>query len=95
MANEVHILRRALISQEIKKSLTIELSIVKDGKFSLYRGATLICGIHTLARILTYSRQLTYALTSWNTRNENSFDHALCGPFNKLRSAGSQPPGSL
>ena len=71
-------------------------SVIKDGNIYLsytsYRGATLLCGIHTLIRILTYSRQLTYAFTSWNTRNKLSFDHALSGPFNKLRSIGSQQP---
>ena len=76
---------------ENKKVPDNRISIVKDGKSTLYRGATLICGIHTLIRILTYSWQLTYAFTSWNTQSlTDFFDHALSGPFNKLHSAGSQ-----
>ena len=76
----------------LKKSLTTTVIklLPRTVTLFMYRGATLLCGIRTLIGILSYSRQLTHALTSWNTRRINSFDHALSGPFNKLRSAGSQ-----
>ena len=49
-------------------------------------------------QVPSYLRQLTYALTSQNTRHFTeitAFDCALCGPFDELFSACSQPPGSL
>lgn len=41
-----------------------------------------------LSEILTYFRQLTYALR--RRYSAAAFDCALHGPFNRLRSAGSQ-----
>jgi len=67
---------------ENKKSLTKQKRFTKD-EFNI-RGATLIYGkSRTLNGIQTYPRQLTYALTSWNTRLI-AFDHALGGPFSNL-----------
>ena len=40
--------------------------------------------------IPSYLRQLTYALRR-GILGTSAFDRALSGPFNKLRSAGSQP----
>ena len=41
--------------------------IIKD-EYTNIRGATLICGYHTLSKIQSYLRQLTYVYTSQNTR---------------------------
>ena len=55
-------------------------------QYDTIRGATLIHSkTCALSRILTYSRQLTYANTSQNTRRKKyTFDYALSGPFDKL-----------
>ena len=69
-----------------KKSLTEYSYSVKDGKSKSFPRCHLDSRVHShaLCKILTYLRQLTYALTSQSTRILKSFDCALSGPFSKL-----------
>jgi len=64
--------------------------IVKDG-YDICSAVPPCFGMKypTLSEIQTYFRQLTHALR--RRYSAYAFDCALRGPFNKLRSAGSQP----
>ena len=79
--------RRFLRTSDYKQNVPDRIGLVLSRTVILkyFRGATLIHGNpRALCEILSYLRQLTYALTSQNTQTKKSFDCALRGPFGRL-----------